>query len=75
MFEEVKEILIRQLRLKNVEVRPDSNIKEDLGADSVDILQLLMTLEEEHGIVIPDEKLANFVIVQDVVDYLEEQKK
>ena len=48
-----------------------SLIKDDLGADSVDILQLLMTLEEEHGIVIPDEKLAKFVTVGDIVEYLE----
>ena len=75
MFEAVKEILIRQLKLKNVEVRPDSRIKEDLGADSLDILQLLMTIEEDHGIKIPDEELATFEKVQDIVDYLEGQKE
>lgn len=74
MFEEVKNILIKQLRLKNVEVHPESRIKDDLGADSVDILQLLMTIEEERGIVIPDERLAEFVTVSDIVNYLEEQK-
>lgn len=74
MFEEVKNILIKQLRLKNVEVLPESRIKDDLGADSVDILQLLMTIEEERGIVIPDERLAEFVTVLDIVNYLEEQK-
>ena len=74
MFEEVKNILIQQLRLKNVEVLPESRIKDDLGADSVDILQLLMTIEEERGIVIPDERLAEFVTVSDIVNYLEEQK-
>ncbi|HBE09008.1 MAG: acyl carrier protein [Eubacterium sp.] len=74
MFEEVKNILIKQLRLKNVEVLPESRIKDDLGADSVDILQLLMTIEEERGIVIPDERLAEFVTVSDIVNYLEEQK-
>jgi acyl carrier protein len=74
MFEEVENILIKQLRLKNVEVLPESRIKDDLGADSVDILQLLMTIEEERGIVIPDERLAEFVTVSDIVNYLEEQK-
>ena len=74
MFEEVKNILIKQLRLKIVEVLPESRIKDDLGADSVDILQLLMTIEEERGIVIPDERLAEFVTVSDIVNYLEEQK-
>ncbi len=73
MFEAVKTILIEQLHLKNIEVTPQSKIAEDLGADSLDILQLLMTIEEEHGIVIPDEELASFETVQDIVDYLEAQ--
>ena len=71
MFEEVKTILKEQLRLGDIEIKPESKISEDLGADSLDILQLLMTIEEEHGIVIPDEELAAFETVQDIVDYLE----
>lgn len=75
MFEKVKEILIKQLRLKNKEVLPESKIMDDLGADSLDILQLLMTIEDEYGIVVPDEELVKFVTVQDVVSYLEEKGK
>ena len=71
MFEKVKEILIRQLRLKNKEVLPESKIMDDLGADSLDILQLLMTIEDEYGITVPDEELVKFVTVRDVVTYLE----
>ena len=71
MFEEVKAMLTEQLHLVNKEVLPTSRIKEDLGADSLDILQLLMTIEEEKGIVIPDEALANFATVQDIVNYME----
>ena len=71
MFEKVKEILTRQLRLKNKEVLPESKIMDDLGADSLDILQLLMTIEDEYGITIPDEELVKFVTVRDVVTYLE----
>lgn len=71
MFEKVKEILIKQLRLKNKEVLPESKIMDDLGADSLDILQLLMTIEDEYGITVPDEELVKFVTVQDVVAYLE----
>ena len=74
MFEEVKTILKEQLRLGDIEIKPESKITEDLGADSLDILQLLMTIEEEHGIVIPDEELASFETVQDIVDYLEKNK-
>lgn len=75
MFEKVKEILIRQLRLKNKEVLPESKIMDDLGADSLDILQLLMTIEDEYGITIPDEELVKFVTVRDVVTYLAEKEK
>lgn len=75
MLEEVKTILKEQLRLGDIEIRPESKISEDLGADSLDILQLLMTIEEEHGIVIPDEELAAFETVQDIVDYLEKNQK
>lgn len=74
MFEEVKEILIGQLYLTDVEVTPQSRIKADLGADSLDILQLLLTIQETKGITIPDEELAKFETVQDVVDYLEAHK-
>ncbi|MBQ3418228.1 MAG: acyl carrier protein [Ruminococcus sp.] len=74
MFEEVKTILKEQLRLGDIEIKPESKITEDLGADSLDILQLLMTIEEEHGIVIPDEELASFETVQDIVDYLEKNQ-
>ena len=75
MFEEVKAVLIKQLKLKDVQVLPESSFKEDLGADSIDTLQLLMTIEEDYGITIPDEKLTSFVTVQDIVDYLEKLQK
>ena len=75
MFEKVKEMLISQLRLKNVEITPESRIKDDLGADSLDVLQMLMTLEEDYGITIPDEKLAEFVTVSDIVAYCEKHVK
>lgn len=71
MFEEVKTILARQLRVAPERVTMDAQIKRDLGADSVDILQLLMRLEDDYGIVIPDEKLANFETVGDVVNFLD----
>ena len=71
MFEKVKEILIKELRLKNTEITEESKFREDLGADSLDILTLLMTIEETYGITIPDEKLAAFHTVGDVVRFLE----
>ncbi len=76
MFEELSKLLREQLRLKDeIEIKPESRIIEDLGADSLDVLQLLMTIEETRGIVIPDEKLAGFTVVQDIVDYLEGMEK
>ena len=74
MFEEVKNILVEQLYVDESKVVPSARIKDDLGADSLDILQLLMTIEEERGITIPDEVLAGFSTVQDIVDYLESQQ-
>lgn len=72
MFPEVQKILARQLRISDPEkIRPESKIKKDLGADSIDILQLLMKIEDDYGIVIPDEKLATFDTVADVVNFLE----
>lgn len=75
MFEAVRGALAKQLRIPGEQILPESRFKEDLGADSLDILQLLMTIEEEYGIVIPDEQLAGFATVADVVGYLEQQKK
>lgn len=74
MFEEVKNILVEQLHLDPGSVVPDAKIKDDLGADSLDILQLLMTIEETRGITIPDEELASFDKVQDIVSYLESRE-
>lgn len=74
MFEEVKAILAKQLRIDPSTITMESRIKADLGADSLNILQLLMKIEDDYGITIPDEKLAEFEKVKDVVGFLESQK-
>ena len=71
MFEEVKKVLAKQLRVDEAKITMESKIKDDLGADSLDTLQLLMTLEDKYGITIPDDELMKFVTVGDVVSYLE----
>lgn len=71
MFKKVRDLLAKQLKLKPEKITMESTISGDLEADSIDILELLMTLEEENGIVIPDEKLAGFKTVGDIVRYLE----
>ena len=73
MFEKVQVILAKQLRLDAAKITLESQIKKDLGADSLDILQLLMRLEDQYGIVIPDKALATFTTVSDVVNYLEQE--
>lgn len=76
MFEEVQKILAKQLRIADMStITPESRIKKDLGADSVDILQLLMKIEDDYGIMIPDEELATFETVGDVVGYLDSISK
>ncbi|MBP5209456.1 MAG: acyl carrier protein [Clostridia bacterium] len=74
MSEAVCSALAKQLRIDLDRVTLDSRIKDDLGADSLDVLQLLMTIEEQYGVTVPDEKLAAFERVSDVVAFLEEQK-
>ena len=73
MFEKVQAILARQLRVDAAKVTLDAQIKKDLGADSLDILQLLMRIEDQYGIVIPDKALATFNTVGDVVAWLEQE--
>ena len=75
MYDEVKTILARQLRVDPSRVTLDAQIKKDLGADSLDILQLLMRLEDDYGIVIPDEELGTFETVGDIVNFLEKNKQ
>ena len=70
MFEKVQTILAKQLRIDASKITMDSLIKKELGADSLDILQLLMRIEDQYGIVIP----AQFNTVGDVVRYLEKQE-
>ena len=73
MYEKVQAILARQLRVDPAVVTPEAQIKKDLGADSLDILQLLMRIEDQYGITIPDKALATFKTVGDVIAYLEQE--
>lgn len=68
--ESVKTIIVKQLRVDAEEVKPEASFIEDLGADSLDIVQLVMALEEEFQIDIPDEDVENLRTVQDVINYI-----
>ncbi len=71
-FAELQTVLAKQLRIKDAgTITLSSKIKKDLGADSLDILQLLMKLEDNYGFVIPDEELAKFETVGDIMQYIE----
>lgn len=65
----VIEIVANQLSLREDEIRADSRFVDDLGADSLDIVELIMEMEEEFDIEIPDEDVENMTTVKDVVDY------
>ena len=70
MFEKVKNLLTQQLRLKNVEITPESKIKDDLGADSLDLFQIIMGLEDEFDVQIEPEKTENIKTVGEAVELL-----
>ena len=71
MTEKIKEILAKQLRIDMDTIADDSNIVEDLGADSLDVVEMLMSIEDNLGIVISDDDAAKLKTVRDVADYLE----
>ena len=72
VFEKVKKILCDQLDLEEEQVTEEAEVIEDLGADSLDIVDLVMTLEEEFDTEIPDEDIENLKTVGDIVKYIEE---
>lgn len=70
MFEQLRKIIAEQLNVDEEKVTPQSNFKEDLNADSLDLFELIMSLEDEYSIEIPAEDLEKLLTVQDVLDYL-----
>ncbi|MGC8743717.1 MAG: acyl carrier protein [Verrucomicrobiia bacterium] len=71
----VKEIIVEQLGVKPEQVTPEAKFIEDLGADSLDTVELVMALEEEFGSEIPDEEAEKLQSVGDVIKYIEENCK
>jgi acyl carrier protein len=74
LFDEVKEVIVEQLNVSPEEVKPESKFVEDLGADSLDVVEMIMALEEKFEIEIPDSEAEKIQTVQDVVDYIEKHK-
>jgi len=71
--EKVKKIIVEQLGVDEEDVTPDASFVDDLGADSLDTVELVMAFEEEFGIEIPDEDAEKILTVQNVVDYIKER--
>jgi len=73
-FETLKNIIVDQLGVAESEVTPDAHFQDDLGADSLDIVEMIMALESEFGIEVSDEKAEALQTVADVMKFIEEAK-
>lgn len=74
IFEKIKEIIIEQLQVPEEDVTMDTNLMKDLAADSLDAVEIMLAIEDEYGIDIPDEDAETFQLVGDLVKYVEEHK-
>lgn len=74
IFEKLKEIISEQLEIDSETVTLETRLGEDLNADSLDIVEMLMALEDEFGVDIPDEEIEKMKTVGDVVSYIESNK-
>lgn len=75
MFEKIRSIISEQLSIDDVDtITLDTSLTEDLEADSLDAVEVIMALEDEFGIEIPDEEAENFKCIGDICKYIEENK-
>ena len=75
MKEKVTEIIANQLSVAADKIKGNTNIAEELGADSLDLVEILMSLEDEFGISIPDEAIPEIKTVDDIVNFIQNNKK
>ena len=71
VFEKVRDIVVEQLDAEESDVTMESSIVDDLGADSLDVVDLVMSIEEEFDVEIPDEEVENIKTVGEIVKYIE----
>jgi acyl carrier protein len=71
IFDDVKDILVDQLDVNPEDIEMSSNLMDDLGADSLDAIDIVMTLEDQYSIEVPDEIIKNMKTVEDIVSYIE----
>lgn len=70
MFEKIRDLVAEQLGVNKDDIKPESRFKKDLNADSLDLFELIMSLEEEYSTEIPTDELENLTTIQSVIDYL-----
>ena len=71
VFDEIKEILVEQLSVKESDIEMCSHLAEDLGADSLDAIDIVMSIEDRYEIEVPDEVVEKMKTVEDIVNYIE----
>ena len=74
IFEKLKKLIVEELGSKEEDVTLDATFVDDLSADSLDIVELVMSIEEEFGIEIPDSEAEKITTVRDVVEYIQKEK-
>jgi len=74
-FDRVKKVVVEQLEVSEEEVTPTASFVDDLGADSLDVVELVMGLEEEFDVEIPDEDAEKITTVGDAINYIDEKTK
>ncbi|MDL2324492.1 acyl carrier protein [Ruminococcaceae bacterium OttesenSCG-928-A16] len=75
VFERIRQVLCDQLDLEEDQVTMEADIVEDLEADSLDVVDLVMTMEDEFGVEVPDDQIENFKTVGDIVRFVEANNK
>ena len=71
MFDKLAAIIASQLRADPADITEDTNVMEDLGADSLDVVEILMAIEENFGVSVSDDEIPNLKTVRDIVEYVE----
>ncbi len=74
VFDKIKEIIMEQLQVEESEITMDTNLMKDLSADSLDAVEIIMAIEDEYGIEIPDEEAENIQTVSDLVKFVEDNR-
>ncbi|MBQ6783185.1 MAG: acyl carrier protein [Acholeplasmatales bacterium] len=75
VFEEVKKIIVSELNCKPEQVTLDVNLKDDLGADSIDAVQIVMDIEDTFGITVDEDNAQSMLTVKNIVEYIEANTK